>query len=288
MSSLHSLLSPLTTILASAGFSSSYSVRQTPYSNTGNMANRYLYLPQSASEKIIEPLLENIQGEAALTLEDDEGDKAKFTFTIHFRTVLFPVTTTQFRVLGASEAFKPPMLFAEVGEVREYILFATSCAIAQFFTKSPETEEAEKETEENTMENTINQRQPGSGRPSDETSWHTTVHSNVIRQAIPNTDEVREVSFAFENADSTPPEKSVSRISRNVLFPSNEADRKLSLRIERKYKYKSEDVQEENRRMGGTSVWMVDGGETKSLREVVEGLKKMDALSVPIRFSSDR
>jgi len=72
-----------------------------------------------------------------------------------------------------------------------------------------------------------------------------------------------------------------------TLFPPNEEDMKLALRVERKYKYHHDVAlgESENRRTGGASVWWVGGGEKKELREVIEGVVRR---GMPIRWPPRR
>lgn len=255
MASLQRLVSPITAILTKAGFSACYISRASQKPNPGNTQKRFLYLPQSASEKVIDSLVENIQDEVVITIQDPESQRS-LTWTIEFRTIMVPVATTQFRVLGCSEAFRAPQSFPGMRELREYLLYATSCAVAEFFTKSTD----------------------GEQEPN---QWQTTFRANVIRQGIPNTNEFKEICFNFESLPSA------GSTVATTLSSTNNEDEKLSLRVDLKYKYNAENLMDENRRTGGTNVWSMDGGETKSLREVVADGSRVETLTVPIRLPLD-
>lgn len=288
--SLHSLLSPLTKALESAGLSATYKIMQKPYVAPANQGDKYLYLPHSISEKIIESLIDNIGGEAIFHIKEIDGDKKEKTFTIQFRTLMGLIITTQYRVLGANEAYRAPNFFNSFSEARDYLLFATSCAIAGFFTKTSKPEAQAEQESLGGQEKNVATSHPDVNEPG----FQSTFYGNVIRKSIPETNEFREISFGFGEISFLPDPAIIlmSTFPKKSSLPLREDDLKIKLNVKTKYISSHDRYLPENKNIHDrhgkikdsrseeeeSAWWIGNRSEEKSLKEFVEGSTRMVGL----------
>lgn len=119
VTSLNSLLQSLNGTFENAGIRNVAFSMKTKHNPPPNNSTP----PKSTSELVIESLTDQLEGEATLQITSEQ------MFQIQFRTRMYPIAGTDFRVTTTT-GVKPPPNFTALAEVERYLLYAASCAVA--------------------------------------------------------------------------------------------------------------------------------------------------------------
>jgi hypothetical protein len=129
VSSLTDLLRPLTKALNYTGVSNAqYSLNTTPPASVGTIV-------QQSPDRVLDAMISNLSAEFNLPLTESPRSQS---LNIRLKTILFPNIETRFQVTTTgliSDFCKPPPNPLSIEEVKDYVLWATACALVAMFSQ---------------------------------------------------------------------------------------------------------------------------------------------------------
>jgi hypothetical protein len=198
ISTLTNTLAPLSKALNAAGVcDSSYSlVAPVPLNNSAVASLAKSTSP--APERVIDSLILNLSGEYTIPLIYSSSITQLQSLTIRFRTSLSPLIT-RFSIDASGPLLTsciPSANPLNVREVEEYILWATSCALARMLTISGE-QSTGKASDSDERENMGDENENGEMRNGkwDMQGWRRTHNPTVLRKPFQYEMDSKELSF---------------------------------------------------------------------------------------------
>lgn len=194
--SIDNLLRPLSKALKSTGVvNSSYSMNPTVINGKSVVPFRPQVgnLSQSMPEAIIDCLISNLLAEFTIPLTESPEPYQGQSLIIRFRTFTLPLPDTRFNIVATGPlglSCKAPPNPSFVGEVKNYVLWATACALARAFVDM--THENRKDDEDFLDEN----GEDGVGIKRDGLrGWYLTHNPTVLRKSLKNEKDTKELAF---------------------------------------------------------------------------------------------
>lgn len=176
LDSVHSVLGAICSMLSAASISVTYTC-------TNEATAKTQATEKPSTLQVLDTLIDQLKGEAQLKIGEET------TFTIRFRTMVYPLAATQFQIIasGPDTAPTPPTL-TSFDEFQQYIYYATACALASIYASPTSVKEGTMNDDENdNYEVDINEKGT--------VGWYSTMQGPILRKSYKPLGRTKQLTF---------------------------------------------------------------------------------------------